>query len=977
MDNLMRLRASTSRGGIATGDDPNIDPNFLLYSVRSAERGGALLLLERERELAELGAALADAEQGRGGAIAIEASAGLGKTRLLREARSSGERAGLTVLSGRATELERDFPFALVRQLFEPHLGALQPDEREDLLDGAGAASAALGLGDDSSDQDPFAVLHGLYWVTAAMAERQPLLLAIDDAHWADGGSLDYLGFILPRLEELPVMVAIASRTGEPEPPPGLARVLMDSSLRHLPLAPLSAEATQELLAQELGRAPDATFAGACHEVSGGNPFLLSELARTLSERNIDPGAEQARQVQEQAPDRVARMVLTRIERLPPQATTVARSLAVLGDGSDHQLLAAMDGTDPVETQRAVDQLRANAIFDSSPTVRFIHPLARNAVYADIPAGERSRAHARAATLLQERGGGAERIATHLLATEERGERATVEALLKAGEQALAAGAPGSAIAYLVRALKEPAPADLRSAVLDPFLTACFRAADQAAFASMEADVLAEWKRDPTLRSRWAIQLTMLMALSGRFEEAGSLLVEAVEVAMAEDDVERAYQLQAQLSTFAAMVPTVPEVDIGDFSGEIDPDSPTGRLAAAMEVRSAAASGTAREIADAAKRALGNDASIFAEEPEIAAAPIAVMTLVTVDEMEAARHGAERALAIARERGATTELVRGHFLKGFVAWGYGDLPAAEADLRQAIDLARLAGIVPLVLMYTGALLEVLIERDELEAAEEELAALGMAEGPAPVGPLLGMLLMIRVHLRVERGKFEGAVEDFEALTSVAGDSGFGPGPVASVSPWAARALIALGREDQAREMADEMLAWAEGWGAASGISHVLRAVALTRDEVEAVGFLERAAEVVDGSPRRLEHALTLLALGSALRRAGRRADARVPLRKAFDLARRCGAARTARLANEELQATGETVRRYTPIGVESLTPSERRVADLAASGMTNRQIAQSLFVTIKTVEAHLSATYHKLDIKSRRELPAVLGESQV
>jgi DNA-binding NarL/FixJ family response regulator len=935
-----------------------------------------MVLLEREREMTELDAAIGDAMQGKGCAVAIEASAGLGKTRLLGEARAAGEREGLNVLSGRATELERDFPFALVRQLLEQHLANLPAGEREDLLDGAGAARGALGLAAGAEEQDPFAVLHGLYWVTAALAERQPLLLAIDDAHWADAGSLDYLGFLLPRLEELPVLVAIAVRTDEPDPPPGLGMILMDASLRHMPLTPLSAKATTELLAQELGHAPDPAFAEACQEVSGGNPFLLSELARTLLERDIRPAAEQAQQVREQAPERVARMVLTRIARLQPEAATVAQSLAILGDGSDHRLLTSMNGTDPEGTQRAVDELRAHAIFDPGSSLRFIHPLARNAIYADMPVGDRSRAHARAAALLGERRADPERIATHLLATEERGERATVVTLLEAGEQALGAGAPRSAIAYLSRAVREPPPPDLRTAVLDPLLTASFRAADQAAFAAVEEEVLAEWARDPSLRSRWAIQLTMLMALAGRFEEAASMLVEAVEVAAGERDVERAYQLQAQLSTLAAMVPTVPEVDIDDLSGEIDPDSPTGRLAAAMEVRAAAVNGSARQLADAAKRALGNDGSIFAEEPELAAAAIAVMTLVTADEMEAAQHGAERSMAIARERGATTELVRGLFLKGFVAWGHGDLPAAEADLRQAIDLARLAGIIPLVLMYTGALLEVLIERDELEAAEKELEALGMAEGPAPAGPMLGMLLMIRVHLRVEQGKFEGAVEDFEALASVAQMKGFGPGPIASVSPWAAHALIALGREDEAREMADEMLAWAEHWGAPSSISHVLRAVAATRDEAEAVEVLERAAEVVDGSPRRLEHALTLLALGTALRRVGRRADARAPLRRAFDLARRCGAARTARRASEELQATGETVRRYTPIGVESLTPSERRVAELAASGMTNRQIAQSLFVTVKTVEAHLSATYHKLDIRSRKDLPAALEKTE-
>jgi len=936
-----------------------------------------VVLLEREDELLELDAAIACAKRGSGRAVAIEASAGMGKSCLLHEARTLGEGTGLTVLSGRATELERDFPFALLRQLFETSLLSLPPEDRDGLLDGAGAARGALGLAAAPDEEaDAFAVLHDLYWVTAAMAEGQPLLLIVDDLHWADAGSLDYLGFLLPRLEELSLLLVVASRTDEPDPPARLGQILADPGFRHLTPAPFSAEATTRLLGEELGHPPDPSFAAVCHEVSGGNPFLLSELVRTLLQRGVQPTAEQAELVREQAPERVARMVLTRISRLPRDATVVARSLAVLGDGSDHQMLTAMDGIDPEATRRATDELRAHAILDDGSSLRFIHPLARNAIYTDMPAGERARAHARAAALLRQREAGPERIATHLLATEERGERETVEALLEAGEQALAAGAPRSAIAYLSRALREPPPPDLRSAVLDPLLTASFRAADQAGFAAIEEEVLLEWARDPALRSRWAIQLTMLMALSGRFEEAASMLVEAVEVAVAEDDVEHAYQLQAQLSTFAAMVPGVPEVDAAELGAEVDPDSPTGRLAAAMEVRAAATSGTAEQLATAAKRALGNNGSIFAEEPEVAAASIAVMTLVTADEMEAARHGAERSLAIARERGATTELVRGLFLKGFVAWGYGDLPAAEADLRQAIDLARLAGIFPLVLMYTGALLEVLIERDELEAAEQELAALGMAEGPAPTGPLLGMLLMIRVHLRVEQGKLEGAVEDYEALASVSEQSGFGPGPVASVSPWVAHALIALGREEQASEMVDGLLLWAEHWGAPSSIAHVLRAVAATREEAEAIEILERAAEVVDGSPRRLEHALTLLALGTALRRAGRRADARAPLRKAFNLARRCGAARTARRANEELAATGETVRRYTPIGVESLTPSERRVAELAASGMSNRQIAQSLFVTVKTVEAHLSATYHKLDIRSRRELPAVLGEAE-
>lgn len=197
-------------------------------------------------------------------------------------------------------------------------------------------------------------------------------------------------------------------------------------------------------------------------------------------------------------------------------------------------------------------------------------------------------------------------------------------------------------------------------------------------------------------------------------------------------------------------------------------------------------------------------------------------------------------------------------------------------------------------------------------------------------------------------------------------------------PEAVRALLAVGRQDEAREWAANALGYAEQWGVPAGVGHVLRGVAATRPAAEGIEVLERSVELASISPSQLQlgQAHSLLDLGVVLRRNGHRADAREPLRQAFDIARRCGAVRIARRAHEELQATGEKVRRYTPIGVESLTPSERRVAELAASGMTNRQIAQSLFVTVKTVEAHLSAAYDKLDIGSRKQLPGALGAAR-
>lgn len=932
------------------------------------------MLQERERELAELDAALKEVGGGRGCAVAIEGRAGLGKTQLLAEARAAGADAGFAVLTARATDLERDFPFALVRQLFESPLAALIGDEREVLLEGASAARGVLGL--DSTDHkahDSFAVLHGLYWVTVALAYKKPLLLAIDDAHFADSASLDYLSFLMPRLEELPVLLVVTARTHEPDPSDGLRRVLTDASVRHLALAPLSAAAATALLAQELGLEPEPTFATACYEVSGGNPFLVCELGRTLMEQDIEPAAEQVETVRKLAPERVARMVLMRVARLPPEARALARSLSVLGDGSDLRLVAELANLDPDEARRVADELRDSAIFDVGAPLRFIHPLVLNTIYADMAVGEREAAHSQAASLLRSRNANPERVATQLLAGEARGERATVETLLEAGERALVTGAPRSAIVYLIRALREPPPTELRATLLSTLLTAGFRAADHSVLAEIETDVFAELERDPSLRSQWAVKLTMSMALGGRFEEAASVLKEAVEVAVAEGDVERAFQLEAQLSTIALLVPSVPAVNLARFADEIDPDSPSGRLAAAMEVRSAVVAGTARDAADAAKRALGNNGIIFAEEPELVASSVAVMALVAADEMDAARHGAERALAIARERDGTPDLVRGWFLSGFVAWGYGNLSTAEADVRQAIDLARLAGIVPAVVMYTPALMEILIERDELLAAEAELQATGMATGPIPENAMFSLLLLIRGHLRFEQGEFQKAVDDFAMLSTLAERMGLGPGPTASASPFAARALIAIGEHAQARELADSMMVHARRWGTPATVAHALRAVAAARGGAEGIELLEKAVAMLAGSPRRLERAHALVELGAALRSDRRRVESRAPLREALQLARQCGAARLAKRAHDELQASGETVRRYTEIGVESLTPSERRVAELAGSGMTNRQIAQLLFVTVKTVEAHLSAAYDKLDISSRRQLAVALA----
>jgi DNA-binding CsgD family transcriptional regulator len=197
-----------------------------------------------------------------------------------------------------------------------------------------------------------------------------------------------------------------------------------------------------------------------------------------------------------------------------------------------------------------------------------------------------------------------------------------------------------------------------------------------------------------------------------------------------------------------------------------------------------------------------------------------------------------------------------------------------------------------------------------------------------------------------------------------------------VLPSAAVAAIALARagdKEAARAAAEEYRQAAENWGTPRVKGIALHAQGVVEGGERGIELLRAAVATLERSPARLEHARALTDLGAALRRANQRAEARDPLREALDWSRRSGALAIARRAHDELEATGEKLRPLLADGVESLTPSERRVAGLAAEGKTNRVIAQELFLTVKTIEAHLSSAYRKLDIASRSELPDALG----
>jgi DNA-binding NarL/FixJ family response regulator len=313
-------------------------------------------------------------------------------------------------------------------------------------------------------------------------------------------------------------------------------------------------------------------------------------------------------------------------------------------------------------------------------------------------------------------------------------------------------------------------------------------------------------------------------------------------------------------------------------------------------------------------------------------------------------------------------------LRAAIGLRRGDLAAAQADAQAAIELAPdLLGAEFLVLAVVAAV-QAGLERGETPAPLRQLIERTGVRFDPEFTPSTWLLYASGL-LRAAAGNHEAAIEE---LRGCALDHPIYGGENPAMLPWrsaAALSLAELGRDEEARNLADDELRRAQSFGASRAIGIALRRHALVGPRAERTRRLEEAVEVLASSPARLEYARALLDLGATLRAAGQRTAAREPLLEALRLAARCGARTLERRAKAELAAIGLRPRTADHTGADSLTPSERRVADLAAGGGTNREIAQTLFVTEKTVETHLGRAFRKLNISSRRQLPDVLASA--
>ena len=449
------------------------DHGVVLPSRLRATGDPRLVLLERETELRTIEALVRGTAALPERFVALEGTAGIGKTRLMLAARDLAVDAGLQVLFARGAELEQDFGYGLVRQLFEPVLAGAGADERADLLTGPAAfaerlfdesqLAAALNGGEDMS----FSMLHGLYWLAANVGARKPTVLAIDDLQWADAASLRWLCYLVPRLEGVPLLVFVASRPAEQgRETQLLTQLLTDPSVLALRPGALQHESVATLALRALSGDPEPEFVEACRTATGGNPLFLRALLDTLAEEGAAPTAEHAARVHQIGPEAVARTVHLRLSRLPASSTALARAIALLGEDAELEQAAELASLERAEAHAAAAELARVDLIRIDRPLRFEHPVVRASVYEQIPPPERPSSHRSAADIVAAHRGSPERVAAHLLLSDPAGDPFVVSTLRDAAARSLAQGVSDAAVAYLRRALEEPPAADERPRLL-------------------------------------------------------------------------------------------------------------------------------------------------------------------------------------------------------------------------------------------------------------------------------------------------------------------------------------------------------------------------------------------------------------------------------------------------------------------------------------------------------------------------------
>ncbi|TBL45043.1 LuxR family transcriptional regulator [Verrucosispora sp. SN26_14.1] len=941
-----------------------------------------MTLLERDHEQLRIRDHVAGLDAGTGAIVLVEGAPGIGKSALLAEVCRTAQGQEVGVLTAHGGELEQDMPFGVVRQLFEPALHAVAPADRADLFTGAARlASVVFDSRPGSPDTSVGDVVHALHWLCANLAERRPLLLVVDDVHSADEASLRFLSHLSRRVTHLPILLLLATRPAWRHDRSPTAQVLSGVSADILPLAPLGREAVAALVRGTLSPGADESFCEACATVSGGNPFLLTEAINALRVKGVAARASEVHHLGALRSDFITRSVLARITSMGPQALHLARAVAVLGSSATlHRVATLADiaagptrpDTDANQTAHTVDLLVREAVLAPGLPLDFVHPLLRTAVYTDISAPFRAHLHKAAALLLATEQVAPEHIAPHLLACEPTCDPWVADALHSAAHAASGRSAIENAVRFLERAMIEPPAPSVRTSVSVDLIRALVRA-NRLGDAGIRLQSLLNTPDTTAIPAETAVDLGTQLVIAGQHHHGGHLLQYAQSAARDSPEIAIRVLAAAAFGGLTAMDP--PHIWIHQLEQAVSGLSATAdtdRMVYATLAFLTAATGdrTADEVTRMATVAATGPlpARGFGLLVNLASAALAIC-----GQNDDALQLLDAGIDAARQDGDLTTLGYLSVLRSHTAIDAGRLMEAEADGQTALEIYQERPEErPLA---AAVLVDALVARGETAAAQDVLTTFGL-ETHLPLNWLISHFFhLARARLRLHQHRPADALVDLAVCGDALTAAGYTNPAFAGWRFEKVQAHLALGDTAQACALAAEEVELARRFRSPRSLGTALRSAAAVAKGAERLALLREAVTILESTSAPLHHAHALFEYGAALRRNGERSAAQEPLRRALHHASRCGAQLLTRQATDELLAAGARPRRHTLSGPEALTAQELRVAQLAAAGATNRDIAQRLFVTRRTVEIHLTNAYRKLNITSRGQLQAALVSS--
>ncbi len=878
----------------------------------------------------------------------------------------------MRVVSGGGSELDRE-PLGVAISMLRPL--ALEIAAGDDDL-AADLRSLIYGR-DPALPGDRFTIVEGLFSICAGAAERKPTVMVVDDLQWVDQGTRALVARIGREVAELPLCMILSLRTGEPGAEQLSSSLSKLTGLESLRPDVLSRAAVDELVRESLGPEVPEEVRAACATASGGNPLLLSEVLREVRSRGLSV-AGSAAQILALAPSSVIEFVAARLQHCSAGGRSLALALATLGvadESRDNAVLSAAAGLEPEALPQARGDLEQLELVEAGEPLRIRHPLFRRAIYESASPETLADARLRSARALVDAGHHA-RAGTQLLA---QGAPETpgatdgewiVDALTAASGEAVRHGDRDDAIRFLDRALTQPGVDGRRGDLLAERGRILSLDRNPEAIGNLR-DALAQTD-DPRRAGEIALILAQACFYLVRLEEGAAICREAI-AALGEGERELRLRLEAEALN-SDRLRGAERVRPRELEAEVSGGATPAERATLVHVAAeAVATGErpAAEINAMAIRAWNGGTLLEESGPDAPLISFLGTAMAWCEDFESARALAEAQLLAGRRRRAPMTISYALALRAGIRLRFGDLAEAEADAEQVV--AELPASDPLAHMIClGWLLECLIARGKVEEAQQTLATSGLL-GELPDLGTVDFLLLSRGDTRLAAGDVQAALADYEEVGARAERSGYlNPAGMA----WRSRAALArleLGETARARELAAAEVAVARQFGAPRALAIALRSLALCSATGERTDLLCEAGELLEKSPARLERARVAIDLGWTLIATDRTEEAISPLQAAMDDAHRCGAVPLVTIAMDGLRAAGKRPRRPALRGRDALTAQQLRVAQLAAGGRSNREIAEALFLTRRTVELHLTGAYRKLEIESRAELVDTLA----